>query len=729
MPLLRLPGLPPRRPDIPPVDLSVVIICDSGPRHLQSALLSVLQSRFDMGRLEVIGVGEPRCEAVWTAVGADHPTAAQMQWIGMPADSPTGARLNRGLQAASGLYAFMMDGDSCVDGNCLQIHLDAIRSDPDSIAALGASLEIQERDRVPIALRTLPPSEYALLLHTPPFGLNALFDTDQLRRLGGFREDLSGLTLTAHEIWLRLARQGGRVAPVAGDLLSYTWSGSDAWSQREDLPRLLDDTAAIRKVHPVNMAAVVGPERYMRCPGVSPWYAQLYFEATDGDPGPYDPDRARSYSESDSLYLIPSHWENALHFHLLPGKRYASLRFDPLNRPVRMRLTRVEYRYKGKPLDLTPALHGNGGCDETGLWTFETDDPAIIIDFPEQGAVEIDECILHPEWVDDICPTPATPAADPAPAAGRPETTPETAPEATLPQTARPEYGFRIPFRFATWPGVDTGRLAVLCHAFHPDIMPDVRNHLEHIPGPFDLFLTTDDESKCPAIRDAFRHWVKGRIEIRIHENRGRDIAPKLLAWPDIYRSHDLMLHIHTKKTDYNNFLFRWRGYLFDTLMGSPQIVRNILQLFALDERLGMVAPIHYHALNVSDPIGCNHADVRSLAARMGVDIQRQQYLDFPAGSMFWARTAALRPLLDTGFSLADFPAEAGQKDGTFAHAVERLFFVSCEAAGLHWTKIVHRGRFPEAGYGIDVADMGQLARALQAYERDRRILPKAGTR
>jgi lipopolysaccharide biosynthesis protein len=137
-----------------------------------------------------------------------------------------------------------------------------------------------------------------------------------------------------------------------------------------------------------------------------------------------------------------------------------------------------------------------------------------------------------------------------------------------------------------------------------------------------------------------------------------------------------------------------------------------------------MVAPLHFHAVNISDPMAGNYDDVRSLAARMGLDIPRTAPLDFPAGSMFWARTATLRPLLDTGIQLSEFPEEAGQVDGTLAHAVERLYFVSCEAAGLHWVKVVQRSQFPEAAYGLDIADMHELSRALIAYRRDRQMLP-----
>ena len=55
----------------------------------------------------------------------------------------------------------------------------------------------------------------------------------------------------------------------------------------------------------------------------------------------------------------------------------------------------------------------------------------------------------------------------------------------------------------------------------------------------------------------------------------------------------------------------------------------------------------------------------------------------FVAGSMFVARRAALTALASLELDEGEFETEAGQTDGTLAHAVERVLTFSAAAAGL----------------------------------------------
>ena len=78
----------------------------------------------------------------------------------------------------------------------------------------------------------------------------------------------------------------------------------------------------------------------------------------------------------------------------------------------------------------------------------------------------------------------------------------------------------------------------------------------------------------------------------------------------------------------------------------------------------------------------------KPLADRMGFALSPDKLLDFPSGSMFWMRTAALKPLLDLNLAFEAFDTESGQIDATIAHAIERLYFYVCERAGYRWLKI-----------------------------------------
>ncbi|MFX8660761.1 rhamnan synthesis F family protein, partial [Acinetobacter baumannii] len=63
----------------------------------------------------------------------------------------------------------------------------------------------------------------------------------------------------------------------------------------------------------------------------------------------------------------------------------------------------------------------------------------------------------------------------------------------------------------------------------------------------------------------------------------------------------------------------------------------------------------------------------------------RATFYDYPVGNMFWARTAALRPLLDGRITYDLFPPEQGQLDGTLAHAIERSVGLVARANGYRY--------------------------------------------
>jgi hypothetical protein len=119
---------------------------------------------------------------------------------------------------------------------------------------------------------------------------------------------------------------------------------------------------------------------------------------------------------------------------------------------------------------------------------------------------------------------------------------------------------------------------------------------------------------------------------------------------------------------------------------------------------LGIIASQHFEPIRHWVNWAGNSDKAEKLASRIGFKIQSSDTLDFPSGSMFWARTKALRPLLDLDLKTDQFESESGQKDGTLAHAIERLFFYICEYAGFTWVKIARSDLFKKEP-GLFVAE------------------------
>jgi hypothetical protein len=260
--------------------------------------------------------------------------------------------------------------------------------------------------------------------------------------------------------------------------------------------------------------------------------------------------------------------------------------------------------------------------------------------------------------------------------------------------TNETDFALQVPFGFDL-PSCGREKVAAIIHAFYPEIVPELFDQLRNIPCRTDLFISTDTDEKRVEIVAHCEQWDRGSVDVRVCENRGRDIAPKLITFKDVYDSYEIFLHLHTKRSPHGGTpLSSWRHYLTENLIGSPEIARSNLHLFE-DPKIGIVFPQHLFDLRGILNWGYDYNHARALLARMGIALNKNLVLEFPSGSMFWGRSAAIRKLLDVDLRFSDFPAEAAQIDGTLAHAIERSILMIAEASGYEWLKIVRRDLYP----------------------------------
>jgi lipopolysaccharide biosynthesis protein len=210
-------------------------------------------------------------------------------------------------------------------------------------------------------------------------------------------------------------------------------------------------------------------------------------------------------------------------------------------------------------------------------------------------------------------------------------------------------------------------RIAVSLHIFYEEIARDILLRLKQVGTEFHLFVTHSvrlSRGTVETIKEIGCDYTT--IEV---SNVGRDILPFL----DLLRGHeldpfDLVWKLHTKR-DHPTVGARWRNACLDALLGD-RLSQSITAMTA-NPQLIMIGPDILY-ISARDQMYGN----QSLLEEMATKVLRRSLPEdwgFFAGTMFCARTPALRPLaaIPDGFQ---FESENDKTDGQVAHAVERLF-------------------------------------------------------
>lgn len=245
-------------------------------------------------------------------------------------------------------------------------------------------------------------------------------------------------------------------------------------------------------------------------------------------------------------------------------------------------------------------------------------------------------------------------------------------------------------------------KVAVHAHMHYIDLMERVAGYLRHIPLSFDLFVTITDSSAESIVRENVRAWVpRASVTVLPVTNKGRDIKPFYTDVAPRLAGYDVIGHIHGKKSVFNNGATEgWLEHLLDSLMGSEETVRTIFRQFEQDEKTGLIYPARYPRMPYwANTWLSNRGWAVKLRDRLHLTSVPETYFNYPVGNMFWARVAAIRPLLELGLQDHDYPPEAGQNDGEIMHALERMTTVVSRAHG--FTNYVVR----PAPEGITLAD------------------------
>lgn len=233
-------------------------------------------------------------------------------------------------------------------------------------------------------------------------------------------------------------------------------------------------------------------------------------------------------------------------------------------------------------------------------------------------------------------------------------------------------------------------RTALVLHVYYLDLLEETLGFARTMPEWCDVIVTTDSEEKVAAV-EAAAAALPQHVEVRLIENRGRDVSALLIGARDVVDRYEYVCFAHDKKVTQLYPYSKGEGFAvkcFENMFASREFVTNVISQFEREPRLGIMMPTppnHAEYFPVySFGWGENFPGARAVVRSLGLDVPMSPDKDViaPLGTMFWFRSDALRPLFEADWEYSGFPAEPNATDGTLLHAVERAYAYVAQARG-----------------------------------------------
>ena len=233
--------------------------------------------------------------------------------------------------------------------------------------------------------------------------------------------------------------------------------------------------------------------------------------------------------------------------------------------------------------------------------------------------------------------------------------------------------------------------IAIQAHIYFIDLLSEIMNKINSIPVKFDLYIsTTTEENKIIIEKYIEQNTKADKYEVLVVENKGRDVLPFILTMNKIYKHYKYFCHVHTKKTKVPTLGYNWRQYILNNLLGSKEIISEILYKFETNQKLGIIFPENYaDILKYAYEKSRNLLYLNNLLGQIFPLYKLKTVPEFPASNMFWARVSAVYQVFD----LKDYisylcPIETGAIYISILHAVERIWIPLAQLNGYNYTTI-----------------------------------------
>ena len=240
-------------------------------------------------------------------------------------------------------------------------------------------------------------------------------------------------------------------------------------------------------------------------------------------------------------------------------------------------------------------------------------------------------------------------------------------------------------------------RIAAIIHIYYKDQVNVLYDYCKNLPEGVDYYISTTSTEVMEEIQRVFS---SKNVICKIKPNVGVAESTFWVTYSDVIVNgdYDYICFLHDKKSAYFEFSMvgeQFAHRLYENLLGSADIVRNIINIFENNPRLGMLgAPCPYHgpyfaSAERSWPV--NYENTINLAKKLHINVPIDKNITpvAPYGTMFWFRPKAILKHVKHGFTYEDFNVEY-KPDSTLMHAIERIYTFCVQDSGYYYATVIN---------------------------------------
>lgn len=232
-------------------------------------------------------------------------------------------------------------------------------------------------------------------------------------------------------------------------------------------------------------------------------------------------------------------------------------------------------------------------------------------------------------------------------------------------------------------------KIVIIMHFYYLETVKNYFKYIDSVPHDIDIIFTVSDKKVKEELTD-FISGKDGNYKIIEKNNRGRDISALLVACRKEILKYDFFCFLHDKKEkkkEWKEDTEIWIRCLWENMIGSTEYIENIRGLLMEKSEIGLLAPpipLSDFSTMAYDNVWYDNFDLTKELAKnfkLKCDLVSNRN-PITLGTVFWAKTEALKKILLNEWKYDDFPEEPLSDDGTVSHALERFWAYVAQDAG-----------------------------------------------